>query len=188
MNWMLNESDMERFVQHDLVYRGYTEPGDVLLNPPFLWHFVQTARGFNFAVTYKQLRHGMLGDLMKMDPVRARTFWDQIPGGMEHDSGDGTLEALHLVATALFFGLPPGHPLNRPTARPMTRAEFLRALLVSDHPFLKRYQLRVRKAFVWAGGAAAFASVFFVLGRCSARRGATPTPLASGARDKAKES
>lgn len=69
--FLVQAPDMERFMSHPQVYRGHTEPGDHLLNPPWLWHLVQTAAGFNFAVTYKQTKFAWWANLMKMDPMHA---------------------------------------------------------------------------------------------------------------------
>mmetsp|Transcript_33225 Transcript_33225/g.60185 ORF Transcript_33225/g.60185 Transcript_33225/m.60185 type:complete len:380 (-) Transcript_33225:100-1239(-) len=68
--WMLYDDDMLAFMKDPQVYVGHTEPGDVLLNPPWLWHFVQTDRGFNFAVTYKQTGYGWWAAVNKMDPTQ----------------------------------------------------------------------------------------------------------------------
>lgn len=66
---MLDEDDMNSFMNNPQVYSGFTEPGDVLLNPPWLWHYVQASRGFNFAVTYKQNNFAWWAAVNKMDPT-----------------------------------------------------------------------------------------------------------------------
>jgi len=58
-------------MKHPMIYEGFTEPGDVLLNPPFLWHYVLTDKGFNLAVTYKQDRFEMFAALARMNPIHA---------------------------------------------------------------------------------------------------------------------
>eukprot|EP00414_Alexandrium_minutum_P001157 CAMPEP_0113818030 /NCGR_PEP_ID=MMETSP0328-20130328/36_1 /TAXON_ID=39455 /ORGANISM="Alexandrium minutum" /LENGTH=387 /DNA_ID=CAMNT_0000785965 /DNA_START=84 /DNA_END=1247 /DNA_ORIENTATION=+ /assembly_acc=CAM_ASM_000350 len=79
--FMLEDKDMLAFMKDDQVYQGFTEPGDVLLNPPWLWHLVQTDSGFNFAVTYKQLGYGWWAAINKMDPL-------QVAVNMQHGASD----------------------------------------------------------------------------------------------------
>jgi len=67
---LVDETDMHSFMNDPQVYVGHTEPGDVLLNPPWLWHFVQTAIGFNFAVTYKQNNFAWWAAINEMDPTQ----------------------------------------------------------------------------------------------------------------------
>merc|ERR1712039_478468 len=66
---LVGEEDMHKYMEHNQVYVGETEPGDVLLNPPWLWHFVQAGHGFNFAVTYKQNNFAWWAAINKMDPT-----------------------------------------------------------------------------------------------------------------------
>lgn len=66
---ILDEEGMNSFMNDPQVYSGFVEPGDLLLNPPWLWHYVQTARGFNFAFTYKQTNFGWWADVNKIDPT-----------------------------------------------------------------------------------------------------------------------
>jgi len=39
------------------VHVGWTRPGDMLLNPVWLWHLVQTNEGNKFGITYKMGGH-----------------------------------------------------------------------------------------------------------------------------------
>jgi len=43
------------FVNRNDVYVGWTNPGDILLNPVWLWTMVQTNEGNNLAVAYKMI-------------------------------------------------------------------------------------------------------------------------------------
>jgi len=44
---------MFEFISRNDTYIGWTRPGDMLLNPVWLWHLVQTDIGTNFGMTYK---------------------------------------------------------------------------------------------------------------------------------------
>lgn len=78
---MVNVDDAKMLLEHPESYRGYTEPGDVLLNPPFVWHFVQTASGFHFAVTFKDGdRFKYWRTLYDMDPFLEKYLRNDLKG------------------------------------------------------------------------------------------------------------
>lgn len=58
-----DRKEMERrvleFDEHEDSLHGVVHPGDVLLNPPWLWHMIRNGPGLNFAVTYKQIGFDM---------------------------------------------------------------------------------------------------------------------------------
>jgi len=45
--------NLKEFLNRSDVLVGWTYPGDMLLNPVWLWHLVQTDMGSNFGITYK---------------------------------------------------------------------------------------------------------------------------------------
>lgn len=176
--WMLNVSDMESYVAHPDVLEGYTEPGDVLLNPPWLWHLVRTAKGFNFATVYKQMKYGVLADLHKQqNPKRAELLWNLADAGGTTKSAVLTnVQAVLLLASSLVFGIVPGHPWYRPFAVPVSRCEFLHALVSSDHPLLEPLQTRLKELAARGASYGLTALTAFWLGRRWGRRGAAERP------------
>lgn len=69
---LVREEDVSSFLAHPSTLRGVTEPGDLLINPPWAWHAVQTAVGFNFAVTYKKTGFQLWSDFERLDAVHLR--------------------------------------------------------------------------------------------------------------------
>jgi len=63
------------YLEREDLYQGYTEPGDVLINPPWLWHCVLAAKGFNFAIAFKQVQFAEWRIIYELDPLKASHFY-----------------------------------------------------------------------------------------------------------------
>lgn len=50
---VLQGEDYHVFMRKTRLYLGLLNPGDLLILPPWLWHFVQTDAGANLAITWK---------------------------------------------------------------------------------------------------------------------------------------
>jgi len=158
--WMTDFQDILNFTSHPRVYEGTMEPGDLLLNPPWLWHYVQTRKGLNFGVSFKQIQFGMYADVAKMNELRARMFQPcSLPGTQP------------ILPPQVIEGA-------ESDVLPIPISEQVERFLYSDHPMIIYARTGYLQTFTsWARSSCWGMAIFcagFLLGRCRSAPKAAP--------------